>query len=237
MLAYFLGFDPVFLVILGIGLLLSLITAGRVKSTFARYSKVGSRSGLNGAQVARAILQANDIRDVTVEPVAGSLTDHYDPRAKTLRLSESVYGSTSVAALGVAAHEVGHAIQHATAYGPLKFRSAWVPVATIGSNVSMLLLGIGMMLAYGGGSQVVAWIGVGAFALTTVFTVVTLPVEFDASRRALATLEQSRVLASDELPGARAVLNAAAMTYVAAAVMSLMQLLYFVMRLLDRRND
>jgi Zn-dependent membrane protease YugP len=218
--------------ILGLGFVLSALAAARVKGTFAKYSKVPSRSGVTGAQVAQAILQANGIHDVAVEPVPGSLTDHYDPRTKTLRLSEPVYRSTSVAALGIAAHEVGHAIQHATHYAALKFRSAWVPVASIGSSLGFFIILIGLGLAYAGGSLTVAWIGIALFATTTVFTLVTLPVEFDASKRALATLEQSRVLAADELPGARSVLNAAALTYVAAAAAAMMQLLYWVFHVL-----
>jgi Zn-dependent membrane protease YugP len=229
--------DPFYWLVLGVGLLLSLWASGRVKLTFARYSQVRSRSGVTGAKVAHAILQANGIGDVTVEPVRGALTDHYDPRSKTLRLSEPVYASDSVAAVGVAAHEVGHAIQHAHGYGPLKFRSAWVPVASIGSGLGIWLIVIGLFLSAGSGSLTVAWVGLALFATTTVFTLVTLPVEFDASKRALATLEQSRVLAADELDGARAVLNAAAMTYVAAAAASVMQLLYWLSQILGRRDD
>lgn len=232
--------DLTYYLILGIGLVLSLIASARVKSTFAKYSEVPSRSGYTGAQVAQAILQAHGIRDVAVEPVAGALTDHYDPTSKTLRLSEPVYHSRSVAALGVAAHEVGHAIQHATNYGALRFRSAWVPVAGIGSSLGVWLVVIGIAVAAGGGSLWVAYAGVLLFAATTVFTLVTLPVEFDASRRALATLEHSRVLDRDELDGARAVLDAAAWTYVAAAAASVMQLLYWVMQLMavqSRRDD
>ena len=232
MIALYLTTDPVYWGILGIGLLLSLVTAGKVKSTFAHYSQVRSRSGLSGADVARAILQANNIHDVKVEPVHGSLTDHYDPSSKTLRLSEPVYASNSVAALGVAAHEVGHAIQHATRYAPLQFRSAWVPVAGIGSNLGFIVMLIGMGLAAGGGSMTVAWIGVALFATATVFTLITLPVEFDASRRAIATLERSGVLVGEEIDGARSVLNAAAMTYVAAAAVSVMQLLYWITHIL-----
>lgn len=236
---YFPTFPLGYYLVFGIGVVLSLLASSRVRSTFARWSQVRSRSGITGAQVARAILLANGIRDVAVEPVAGHLSDHYDPSSKTLRLSEPVYASDSVAALGVAAHEVGHAIQHATSYAALKFRSAWVPVAGIGSNLGMWLLMIGFMIAAGGGSTTLAWVGVALFATTTVFTLVTLPVEFDASKRALVTLQTSRVLASDELQGARSVLNAAALTYVAAAATSLMQLLYFVFRLLgtQRRED
>lgn len=239
MLAILFTTNPVYWLILGAGLVLSLWASARVKSTFARFSQVPSRSGVTGAQVARAILQANGVRDVAVEPVAGALTDHYDPTSRTLRLSEPVYHSSSVAAVGVAAHEVGHAIQHATAYGPLRFRSAWVPVAGIGTGLGELLLMIGLGLAFAGGSMTIAWIGLILFATTTVFTLVTLPVEFDASKRALATLQHSGVLAGDELQGARSVLNAAALTYVAAAAASLMQLLWFAFQILgmqDRRD-
>ncbi|MBP8302443.1 MAG: zinc metallopeptidase [Planctomycetes bacterium] len=229
---------PFGLLVIVLGLGLGLWAQARVKSAFARYSQVRSRSGLSGAQVARAILQANGIYDVKVEPIAGTLTDHYDPTSKTLRLSEPVFHEQSIAALGVAAHEVGHAIQHAHGYTPLKFRSAWVPVAGFGSGLGHLVLLIGMMMLSGGGSPTVAWVGVALFATTTVFTLVTLPVEFDASRRALATLSQGGVMANDELQGARSVLNAAALTYVAAAVTSLLSLLHYVMLILgSQRRD
>ena len=230
-------FDPVYWIVIGAGLLLSLWASSTVKSTFTRYSQVPSRNGLSGAQVARAILQAHDIHDVTVEPVAGQLTDHYDPRGKVLRLSEAVYASHSVAALGVAAHEVGHAIQHAHKYGPLQFRSAWVPVAGIGSNLGFWVMILGLGMGYASGSMTMAWIGLALFATATVFTLVTLPVEFDASKRALATLQNSGVLASDELVGAKKVLDAAAMTYVAAAAASVMTLLYWAMHILGSQRQ
>ena len=161
------------------------------------------------------------------------MSDHCDPRNKVLRLSEPVYGASSLAAFGVAAHEVGHAIQHATGYAALKFRSAWVPMASIGSKVSIFVLIAAMFM---GGAQTllgtgVAWVGVGLFALTTIFTLVTLPVEFDASKRALATLEQGGYLVGDELQGAKKVLDAAALTYVAAFIASLMTLIYWLFRL------
>lgn len=229
-------FDPFYWLVFAVGMVLSLWASSRVKGTFARYSEVRSRSGFSGAQVARAILQANGIDDVAVEPVQGQLTDHYDPTSKTLRLSEPVYHSDSVAALGVAAHEVGHAIQHAHRYGPLQFRSAWVPIAGFGSGLGGILMMIGLFLAYGGGSPTIAWVGLALFATTTVFTLVTLPVEFDASKRALVTLQQSGVLAGDELGGAKKVLDAAALTYVAAAAASLMQLLYWAMHILGAQN-
>ncbi len=236
MLAIVFTTNPVYWLLLGAGLVLSLWASSRVRSTFAHYSRIRSRSGVSGAQVARAILQANGIHDVAVEPVPGALTDHYDPRSKTLRLSEPVYHSDSVAALGVAAHEVGHAIQHSTRYAALQFRSAWVPVAGLGSGLGEILILIGLGMAAFSGSMLLAWVGLALFATTTVFTLVTLPVEFDASRRALVTLRQSGVLVDEELDGARTVLNAAALTYVAAAAASLMQLLYWAYVIFGARN-
>ena len=224
--------NTTYLLIFVVSMALAGLAAARVKATFHRWSQVRSRSGYSGAQVAEAILRANGITDVTVEAVHGTLTDHYDPRSKTLRLSEPVYHSNSVAALGVAAHEVGHAIQHAHRYAPLQFRSAWVPMASIGSSMSWIVLMIGLGMVYAGNSPMVAWIGVLLFAATTLFTLITLPVEFDASKRALVSLQQGGVLASDEMVGARAVLNAAALTYVVAALTSLMHLLYYVVQIL-----
>lgn len=232
-------FDPLQWVVLGIGLLLSLGAAAAVKGTFGHYSRVRSRSGITGAQVAAAILRANGIGDVSIERVGGHLSDHYDPSTKTLRLSEPVYSSDSVAAVGVAAHEVGHAIQHAHGYLPLKFRSAWVPIAGFGSQIGIWVVVVAAMLGGIHGAPVLTWIGLGLFATATVFTLVTLPVEFDASWRALATLRQSHVLAAEEMPGARRVLTAAALTYVAAFVSSLLMLLYWAYRLglFGRRDD
>lgn len=230
-------FHPGYFVVLGIGLILSLWASSRVKSTFRKWSEVRSRSGFTGAEVARAILQSHGIDDVTVEPVAGKLTDHYDPRSKTLRLSEPVYRSNSVAALGVAAHEVGHAIQHAQKYAPLQFRSAWVPIAGLGTGLGEILIMIGLFMAWGSGSTMLAWIGLVLFSTMTVFTLVTLPVEFDASRRALITLDKSGVLAADEIPGAKQVLDAAALTYVAAAAASLLNLLYYASLIMGSSRD
>jgi hypothetical protein len=225
--------DPLYWLLIGAGMLLSLWAQFRVKSAFSRYSQVATRSGLTGADVAQHILRANGINGVRIEGIRGALTDHYDPRTRTLRLSESVYGTRSIAAAGVAAHEVGHAIQHAQNYGPLKFRSAWVPVANLGGGLSMFV--IMAALAMGGiataTGQALATAGVLMFATTTLFTLVTLPVEFDASRRALATLESGGVMPADEIAGARRVLNAAALTYVAAFVTSLLTLLYWLVRL------
>ena len=225
--------DPLYWLLIGAGMVLSLWAQFRVKSAFSRYSQVATRSGLTGADVAQHILRANGINGVRIEGIRGALTDHYDPRTRTLRLSESVYGTRSIAAAGVAAHEVGHAIQHAQNYGPLKFRSAWVPVANLGGGLSMFV--IMAALAMGGiataTGQALATAGVLMFATTTLFTLVTLPVEFDASRRALATLESGGVMPADEIAGARRVLNAAALTYVAAFVTSLLTLLYWLVRL------
>lgn len=226
-------FDPMYWLVIGLGMALSLWAQFKVKRTFSTYSQRATSSRLTGADVARRILAAHGIRDVTVEPVPGDLSDHYDPRTKTLRLSEPVYGSNSMAAFGVAAHEVGHAIQHAEKYAPLGFRSAWVPVANLGGGLSMLVI-MGALMMGGAstalGSQL-GLIGVLLFATTTVFTLVTLPVEFDASRRALATLERGGFVSGQELDGAKKVLDAAAMTYVAAFVSSLLTLLYWAWQL------
>lgn len=221
-------FDPVYWIVIGIGFALSVWANKQVKGNFRRYSQVGTGSGYTGAQIAERILADHGIRDVTIEPIAGEMTDHYDPRSKTLRLSEPVYGSSSMAAVGVAAHEVGHALQHAEGYAPLKFRSSWVPVANTGGGISMFVIiaafFMGGMATPLGAS--LAWAGILLFSTTTLFTLVTLPVEFDASSRALATLS-GRYLSDQELDGARKVLNAAALTYVAAFVTSLLTLLYW----------
>ena len=226
-------FDPLYWLVIGIGMVLSLWAQARVKGAFAKYSKIRSASGMTGAEVANRILADNGIQGVRVEGVHGALNDHYDPSTRTLRLSEPVYGSNSLAAFGVAAHEVGHAIQHANNYGPLKFRSAWVPVANLGGGISMFV--IMAAFAMGGAATAagsnLALVGVLLFATTTVFTLVTLPVEFDASRRALAALERGGYVSSAELGGARKVLNAAALTYVAAFITSLLTLLYWAARL------
>lgn len=228
-----LGFGWYYWVVLGICVLLGGWAAAAVRGAFAKYSRFPTRAGRTGAEVARRILRDHGIHDVKVEPVRGRLSDHYDPSTKTLRLSEPVYHETSMAAVGVAAHEVGHAIQHAHGYAPLQFRSAWVPVASTGSGISMLLILIALVL--GGASTaagaVVGWLGLLAFGTMTLFTLVTLPVEFDASRRALLTLESGGYMTPQELDGARSVLRAAAMTYVAAAVSSLLMLLYWAQAL------
>lgn len=234
-------FDPVYWVVIGIGMALSLWAQAKVKGSFAKYSKIGIRAGLTGADVAKRILAENGIRDVAVEPVRGNLTDHYDPTKKVLRLSEPVYAGRSMAAAGIAAHEVGHAIQHANGYAPLKFRSAWVPVANLGGGISMFVI-IGSLFLGGAQSQLgynLGMLGIVLFAATTVFTLITLPVEFDASKRAMATLAGGGYMTREELGGAKKVLDAAALTYVAAFVTSLLTLLYwaYALGLLGGRRD
>ena len=219
-------FDPLYWILILPCLALSGLCAAWVKNAFAEWSRVGARSGLTGAQIAQAILDFNDVRGVTIEPVSGFLSDHYDPRSRTLRLSQDNYAGRSIAALGVAAHEVGHAIQHSQGYAPLQFRSALVPILSIGSNLTFPLFFLGMFMRLPG----LVLIAVAIFALTTLFTLVTLPVEFDASRRALLALEKGRILGDDELPGARKVLRAAGATYVAAAITSIATLIYYLIR-------
>lgn len=221
-------FDPLYWMVIGAGMLLSLWANSQVKGNFKRYSQIGTACGYTGAQIAERILADNGVQGVTIEPIAGSMTDHYDPSSRTLRLSEPVFGSNSMAALGVAAHEVGHAIQHAEGYAPLKFRSQWVPIANKGGGISMFVI-IGSFFMGGMATALgssLAWAGILLFSTTTLFTLITLPVEFDASNRALAALS-GRYLSNDEVDGARKVLNAAALTYVAAFVTSLLTLLYW----------
>ncbi|MEL3905163.1 MAG: zinc metallopeptidase [Treponemataceae bacterium] len=205
--------------------ILSLFAQLLVKSTFAKYSKVQNSRRINGAQAAKLLMQINDIRDVSIQSIGGSLTDHYDPTKKALRLSEPVYGSTSIAAVGVAAHETGHAIQHKVGYGPLVLRSTLVPIANIGSSVGPYLVIAGIISSL----SMLTNIGIILFAGAVAFYLVTLPVEFNASRRALQNLEMNNVLAREELQGARKVLTAAALTYVASALTALFNLLRLVL--------
>ncbi len=219
-----------------IGAALSLLAQARVTSTFNKYSRIGTKSGMTGADAARLILNRNGIHSVRIEPVRGQLTDHYNPQKMSLALSEPVYGSNSIAAVGVAAHECGHAVQHDQQYGPLMLRSALVPITNIGSTLSIPILLVGMLLNSSTGDLLVQ-IGIIAFSLTTLFTLITLPVEFNASRRALAILNENHVLTEEELKGTREVLNAAAMTYVAAAATSILQLLRLLLISGNRRRD
>jgi uncharacterized protein len=219
-------FDPLYFLFMAPGLLLSLWASFKVKSTFKQYAEVPSANGLTGAEAAAELLRANGIRDVSIEEVEGMLSDHYDPSKKVLRLSSEVYHGHSLASLGVAAHEAGHAIQHATDYGPLKFRSWVVQPAQLGSNIGSFLCVIGIAVH----STAMAWLGVVLFSAFVVFTLVTLPVEFDASRRAVAALAHHGIISRSEVGGTKAVLDAAALTYVAGAISAIMQLIYFAMR-------
>jgi len=230
---FYYGIDSTYILVL-IGVVLSLLASARVKSTYAKYSRETSMSGMTGAQAAHRILTMSGIYDVTIRHVAGELTDHYDPRNKTLNLSDSVYGNFSVAAVGVAAHECGHAIQHDRGYAPLKLRSTLAPVASIGANISWPLILVGILL---GGNGTLIQIGILMFSLAVAFQLVTLPVEFNASKRAMDMLEETGVLYGDELPKTRKVLNAAALTYVAAAASSILQLLRLVLLYGNRRRD
>lgn len=211
-------------------LLLSIWAQWKTSSTFRKYSEMPSRRGTTAEEVASVILRSNGVNNVRIEMVPGNLTDHYDPRSRVLRLSESVYGQTSIAALGVAAHEAGHAIQHAQNYGPIQVRNAIFPVVNIASNLSWFVFAAGLFM----GIQQLAWVGIALFSGAFLFSVITLPVEFNASRRAVAVLDKGAFLAPDELKGAKSVLSAAALTYVAAALMSLMQLLRMVFIARDR---
>lgn len=212
-------------------LLLSLYAQAKVKGTYAKYGKMYNKKGLTGAMAARMILDQNGLQHVKIEHIAGNLTDHFDPRTNVVRLSDSVYGSGSVAAVGVAAHECGHAVQYAQSYTPMKIRGAIIPITNIGSTLSIPLFFLGLLFSI----PSLVLVGIGLFALVAVFQLVTLPVEFNASSRALKTLEASNYLSLEELGGAKRVLSAAAMTYVAALIMSIAQLLRLIF--IARRND
>lgn len=221
---YGMYFDPTYLLVI-IGAILCIAAQACVSSTFKKYSRVRSRSGMTGAQAAQRILELSGIYDVRVEHIRGQLTDHYDPSSKVLRLSDATYGSASVAAIGVAAHECGHALQHNKGYAPLKIRTALVPAANIGSRLGLPIILLGVLL---GMNQMFIQIGIWVFALAVLFQVVTLPVEFNASGRALTMLGSYGLMGDDETAGCRKVLSAAALTYVAAAASSILQLLRLI---------
>lgn len=225
-------FDSSYLLLIP-GLLLALWAQYAVKSVYAKYSKVPGRSGMQAADAVRHMLRAAGNVNVQVLPGQGVLTDHYDPRSKTLRLSEGIYGSSSVAALGVAAHEAGHAMQDKEGYAFLGFRTAIVPVVSIGSKLSLPIFIFGLIMSF----EPLTWVGIGLFTLTVVFTLITLPVEFDASRRAIRMLNAGGMLAGDEEKAVRKVLNAAAMTYVAAAVGAVLQLARLILLSRSRSRD
>lgn len=224
--------DQYYLILVVPALLISLFAQAKVKSTFAKYSKVQSQRRISGAQAANFLLRENDITDVRIEGVAGNLTDHYSPSDKVLRLSEPVFNKTSIAAIGVAAHETGHAIQHAKGYGPLWLRSALVPVANIGSSFGPTLAILGLVLSFG----ILVDIGILLFACSVAFYLVTLPVEFNASRRAIAILRSTGTLSEEELKATKKVLSAAAMTYVASALTAIASFLRLVLISRNRRR-
>lgn len=216
--------DPLYFVFMIPAIAFVVFAQYRVKSTFQKYSQVRTNQGITGAQAAAEILRSNGIYDVQIERIQGSLSDHYDPRHKVLRLSEPVYGSSSVAAVGVAAHESGHALQHARGYAPLKMRSAIVPVANIGSMLGPIMLIAGVII----GLTQLAWLGIAFFAAGTLFALVTLPVEFNASSRAMQQLTTLGIFDRTEHEQGKKVLNAAALTYVAGFAAALLQLLYYI---------
>lgn len=226
-------FDPMFLLLALPGLLLGLWAQLRVKGTFSKYSNVRTMRGMSGAEVARALLDSQGLYDVRIEETSGFLSDHYDPRGRVLRLSAEVYRAPSVAAAGVAAHEMGHALQDAQGYSPLRLRTAIVPAVHFGSMLAPILFMIGFLLRF----TALAWLGVILFGVAVVFSLVTLPVEFDASRRAKKLLGNTGILTEQEVRGVDKVLDSAALTYVAAAVAAIGQLLYYVLLLGGGRRD
>lgn len=230
---YYYRFDSTYILVL-IGALLSIWASSRVQSTYNKYARVRSMSGMTGAQVAEMILKNKGIYDVRVDRVSGNLTDHYNPKTKVVNLSDSVYNSQSVAALGVAAHECGHVIQHHENYVPLSIRSMLVPAANIGSKAGIPIILLGILLGY---NTVLVQIGIWVFALAVLFQIVTLPVEFNASRRALVCLEEYGIVTRDEKSKSAKVLRAAAFTYVAAAAAAILQLLRLIMLFGRRDND
>ena len=227
-------FDPTYVLVI-LGVIICLAASAKMRSTFNKYSRVRSRTGMTGREAAEYVIRSAGIYDVRVEHVGGNLTDHYDPRTKTLRLSDATYNSQSVAAIGVAAHECGHAVQHATGYAPLRFRGALVPVANLGSTIAWPLIIIGLLFT-GQSSMLFLNLGILAFSLAVLFQIVTLPVEFDASNRAVRVLGSTGLLYEDELRDTRKVLTAAALTYVAGAAASILQLLRIILLANSRRD-
>ena len=231
----FIPFDWTYLVFIVPCVILSLFCQFKVQSNFSKYSQISNSRRMTGAQAAEYVLRHNGVTGVVIEHVSGSLTDHFDPRSNVIRLSDSVYSSMSVAAIGVAAHEAGHAVQHANGYIPNKIRSAILPIANIGSKLSWILILIGLIF-YAKIGMILLNIGIILFSASVLFTVATLPVEFDASRRALRCFRETNLIVGEEYDGAKKVLQAAAMTYVASAVTSIMQLLRLIF-ISRRRNQ
>ena len=234
---YFYGFDWTYFVLVLPCVLLSLWASSSVKSTFNKYSTQYSSRRITGADAARRVLAQNGVGGVRIERVSGNLTDHYDPKSNVIRLSDTVYDSTSTAAIGVAAHEAGHAVQYAQNYAPIKLRAAIIPITNIGSRLAMPLILLGLLLTFlETFSFALVYLGIACFGLSLVFQLITLPVEFNASRRAMAAIEQGGLLTAEEQRGAKKTLKAAAMTYVAATAVSLAQLLRIIMIFGGRRR-
>lgn len=234
---YYYGFDWTYLAIIVPCILLSLLASGLVNRTFKRYSKQLSTRQITGAEAAQRVLSANGVNNVRIERVSGKLTDHFDPKGNVIRLSDNVYDSTSTAAIGVACHEAGHAVQYAKHYAPIKLRTAIIPVTNIGSMLAWPLILIGLLFSSSTMSTTFIYLGIACFSLSLVFQLVTLPVEFNASRRAMAAIDEGNLLTAEERKGARKTLTAAAMTYVAAVVVSLAQLLRLLLLYGGRRRD
>ena len=231
------GFDWTYLVIVLPCIILSMWASSTVNSTFNKYANVMSYRRITGAEAAQRVLSANGVRGVRIERVSGNLTDHYDPKTNVIRLSDSVHSSTSVAAIGVACHEAGHAVQYAEYYAPIKLRAAIIPITNIGSKLAMPLILVGILLSFlGNFSYSIVYLGIACFSLSLIFQLVTLPVEFNASRRAMQAIEQGNILTEDEQRGARKTLKAAAMTYVAATAVALAQLLRLIVLFGGRRR-
>ncbi len=227
---YYYGFDVYYLILILPAFIISLFAQIKVSSTFRTFSKTANMSGLTGAKAAEKVLSSHGVTNVKIERVSGNLTDHFDPRTNVIRLSDSVYDSTSVAAVGVAAHEAGHAVQYAQSYLPIKLRNTILPVVNFGSKFSFIAILLGILFA----NDLLIYVGIALFSFATLFQILTLPVEFNASKRAMETIRDQALLSHDEAKGARKVLTAAAMTYVAAVVMSVAQLLRLL--LLSRRR-
>ena len=235
--SYYYGFDWTYITLVLPCLLLSLWASANVNSTFKKYAQQFSIRRLTGAEAAQRVLAANGVRGVRIDRVSGNLTDHFDPKTNVIRLSDNVYNSTSTAAIGVACHEAGHAVQYAQNYGPIKLRAAIIPITNFGSKIAMPLILIGVLLsALGDISYSFLYLGIAAFSLSLVFQLITLPVEFNASRRAMQAIESANILTEEEQRGARKTLTAAAMTYVAATAVSLAQLLRLIMIFGGRRR-
>ena len=236
--SYYYGFDWTYIVLVLPCILLSLWASSNVNSTFKKYSRQYSSRRLTGAEAAQRVLSANGVYGVRIDRVSGNLTDHYDPKTNVIRLSDSVYSNTSTAAIGVACHEAGHAVQYAQNYAPIKVRAAIIPLTNFGSKIAMPLILAGILMTFlGSFSDTLVYMGIAAFGMSLVFQIVTLPVEFNASRRAMQAIESANILTPEEQRGARKTLTAAALTYVAATAVALAQLLRLMLLFGGRRRD